>query len=97
MRTTFHGGGGKRPPASKHDGVNRCLADRLIGGGVVRTLDSTVVRRVLGRTRRYSEEQERNAEMLGTFYQAGTRGLNRRHWINDSRTRLAAANLLGRR
>lgn len=79
-----------------HDGVNRDLADSIIGGGVVTTLDATAVRRVLGRSRRYSEDQERFAELLGTYYQAGTRGLHRSTWISDSRNRLAAANLLGR-
>ncbi len=81
----------------EHDGVNQDLADSIIGGGMVTTLDASAVRRVLGRSRRYSEDQERHAELLGTFYQAGTRGLHRRTWIGDSRSRLAAANLLGRR
>ncbi|TXH56721.1 MAG: hypothetical protein E6Q93_14025 [Burkholderiaceae bacterium] len=80
-----------------HEGVNGDLAGSILDGGLFATLDSSAVRRVLGRSRRYSEEQERNAELLGTFYQAGTRGLNRRTWINDSRSRAAAANLLGRR
>lgn len=80
-----------------HEGVNEDLAGGILAGGLLTTLDPTAVRRVLGRSRRYSEDQERNAEMLGTFYQAGTRGLNRSTWINDSRSRAAAANLLGRR
>ncbi len=80
-----------------HEGVNRDLAGSVLGGGILTALDPTAVRRVLGRSRRYTEEQERNAELLGTYYQAGTRGLNRRGWINDSRSRAAAVNLLGRR
>lgn len=80
-----------------HKGVNGDLASSILDGGLLATLDSSAVRRVLGRSRRYSEDQERNAELLGTFYQASTRGLNRRTWINDSRSRAAATDLLGRR
>lgn len=81
----------------EHDGVNRDIADSIVSGGMITSLDASAVRRVLGRSRRYSETQERHAELLGTFYQAGTRGMNRSSWISDSRSRLAAAALLGSR
>jgi hypothetical protein len=81
----------------EHHGVNRDIAESIVSGGMVTSLNPSAVRRVLGRSRRYGDTQERQAELLGTFYQAGTRGMNRSSWITDSRSRLAAAALLGSR